>query len=107
MEQIGTTTGNGKSRQRSTEGRKDKTGQPAVMQPGVLKEKLNQLVKLKKAADEAATEFNEGVSKTAEKSGMLASVVRKVVTAAAGENFEEEKRKAEQMSLAFEEVGPQ
>lgn len=104
MEQIGTTAGtNGKSRKSA--GRKDSEGQPAVMQPQLLKEKMQHLIKLKRALDDASNDFNDAVSKTAEKAGMLASVVRKVVTAAAGENFEEEKRKVEQLSLAFEKCG--
>ena len=103
MESIGTETSSKKGR--STAGRKDSEGQPAVMQPQLLKEKMPYLVKLKKSVDEANADFNDAVSKIAENSGMLASVVRKVVTAAAGENFEEEKRKVEQLSLAFEECG--
>ncbi len=102
MERIDTSKGNG-SGTKAPRGRKDASGQEAVIKTKELKTRIDELVKLKKAADEAAVEFNDAVKAAAEKSGLLASVVRKVVTASAGENYEEEKRKAEQLSLAFEE----
>lgn len=85
-------------------GRKGKDKQEAVIEAAVLKKKLPELVKLKKAADEASADLNDAIKKAAEQSGLLATVVRKVVVASAGENFEEKKREAEQLSLAFEEV---
>lgn len=86
-------------------GRKGKDKQDAVIETGKLKEKLTYLVKLKKANDSAAVEFADAIKATAEKSGLLASVVRKVVVAAAGEDYEAKQREAEQLSLAFEECG--
>lgn len=95
-----TTKGNGKG----TRGRKGKDKQEAVVEIGKLREKLPHLVQLKNTADGAASDLNDAIKATAEKCGLLASVVRKVVVASAGENFEEKKREAEQLSLAFEEV---
>lgn len=94
--QAGTETG--------ARGRKNRDKQEAVIEVAKLREKLPQLVKLKKASDEASSDLNDAIKAAAEKSGLLASVVRKVVVASAGENFEEKKREAEQLSLAFEEV---
>lgn len=90
--------------EKGAKGRKGKDKQEAVIEIAKLRQKLPELVKLKKAADEASANLNDGIKAAAEKSGLLASVVRKVVVASAGENFEEKKREAEQLSLAFEEV---
>ena len=56
-------------------------------------------------AEEAAEDFASAVKATAEASGLLASVVRRFVTARAGENFEEKARECEQLSLLFDEIG--
>lgn len=85
-------------------GRKGADKQEAVIEVAKLRGKLPELVKLKKANDEAAANLNDAIKAAAEKSGLLASVVRKVVVASAGEKFEEKKREAEQLALAFEEV---
>lgn len=90
--------------EKGAKGRKGKDKQEAVIEIGKLRQKLPELVKLKKTADEASANLNDAIKSAAEKSGLLASVVRKVVVASAGENFEEKKREAEQLSLAFEEV---
>jgi len=103
MERVGESSGNGKDKKAA--GRKTKgDNQPSVMDCTKLREALPKLKKLKDALDEASEDFNNAVTKEAEKSGLLASVVRKVATAYTGENFEEEQRKAEQLHLAFEEA---
>jgi hypothetical protein len=43
------------------------------------------------------------VKRVAEKSGLLASVVRSVVSASANDKFEDKKKNAQQLALAFEE----
>jgi hypothetical protein len=43
--------------------------------------------------------------RVAERAGFLSSVVRRIVKAHAGEKFEEEKRKVDQLGIVFEEVG--
>ena len=85
-------------------GRKDASKQEAVIEPKVLKTRMPELVKLKKAADSAAEEFNDAVKAAAEKSGLLASVVRRAAVASAGEDFEAKHREVEQLQLAFDAV---
>jgi hypothetical protein len=93
------------TKRRGGKGRVTPDKQEQVEQPKVIAEKIDQLVKLKTAADEAATDFAEAVKAAAEKSGLLASVVRRFVVARSGEKFEEKKRECEQLSILFEEVG--
>jgi hypothetical protein len=95
-----TETGTGKR----VRGRKDQ-GQEAVVKTDVLKDKVADLVHLHNKAAAAAETYGDAIKTTAEKAGLLASVVRKFVAARAGEKFEEEKKKAEQLSLVFDEVG--
>ncbi|MDP2622094.1 MAG: hypothetical protein Q8P46_18280 [Hyphomicrobiales bacterium] len=104
MESVQTGTGKMNGKDKKAAGRKDKRNQPAVIEVAKLREDLTKLKRLKTALDEASEDFNGAVTKSAEKSGLLSSVVRKVVNAYTGENFEEEHRKVEQMSLAFEEI---
>lgn len=99
--------GNGadtKVRKKDVKGRKDADKQEVVIEPKHFKDKIGHLVKLKKAADAANRDFNDAVKAVAKKSGFLATVVRKVSVAKAGEGFEEAKRVAEQLDLAFEEA---
>src|SRR5690606_26572167 len=80
---------------RKAGGRKDASKQPAVKQPKVVAEKLDHLVSLHHAAKTAAEERDEAITAVAEQSGYLASAVRKLVTAKAGEKFEEKHREVE------------
>jgi len=100
MEQVETSKGNGKQ----PRGRQGADKQEAVLKSTVLKERMSQLVKLKTAADEASQNLNDAIKAAAEKSGFLASVVRKVVVAKAGEDFDGKKREVEQLEIAFEAV---
>jgi hypothetical protein len=70
-----------------------------------LKDSIDDLVLLCADSANAALNFSEAIKAHAEKSGLLASVVRKFVIARAGEKFGEKKRECEQLSLLFEEVG--
>jgi len=90
---------------KSPRGRKDADKQEQVIKTKIIKDGIDKLVALKKAADDAATDFNDAVKAAAEKSGLLATTVKKFVVARAGENFEEAQRKVEQLALVFEEVG--
>ncbi len=83
-------------------GRKDQ-GQEVVPQPDALRKKFKELVHLHNKKTEASEAFNDAVKAVAEKSGLLAVVVAKVVAASANEKFEEEAKKAGQLALAFEE----
>lgn len=89
---------------RTPRGRKDR-GQEAAIKLDPIKESVEELVQLHRKAAEAGDAYSDGVKKVAEKSGLLASVVRKFVSARAGEKFKDEKTKAEQLNLLFEDVG--
>ena len=100
-----TQTGTNGKGKRGAKGRMDGDKQPAVQQPKIISERIDELVRLKTKADDAAESFADGIKKAAEDSGYLASVVRKFVVARAGEQFEEKKRQCEQQLELFEEVG--
>ena len=87
-------------------GRKDASKQPAVMRPDKLKAVIDDGVALKLKADQAAEKYGDWVKAQAEKCGLLASVVRRVVNAKANDKWEDEARVAEQLNLAFDEIGP-
>lgn len=86
-------------------GRKDKEGQEAVIKLAELRDRIDDLVLLHGRAKDARTVYGDAVKAAAEKSGLLASVVRKFVAARASEDFAEHSRKAEQLALVFEKVG--
>lgn len=90
---------------RKPKGRVNPDDQEQVQQPQVIEKRIDELVRLKQSAETAAEEFAEGVKAAAEDSGMLASVVRRFVTARASEKFEERRRECEQLSILFEEIG--
>lgn len=85
-------------------GRKDQ-GTEAVIKMEAVKDRIEDLVGLYNAAAQAKEDLSSAVKAVAEKAGLLATVVNKFVAARAGENFEEAKTKAQQLSLVFEEVG--
>lgn len=78
--------------------------QEAVERPQILRESMEELVRLKKASDEAAADFSEAIKAKAKEAGFLASVVRRLVVARAGDKFAEKQREVEQLALVFEEV---
>jgi hypothetical protein len=86
-------------------GRVDHDGQEASIKLDAIREGVDNLVSLYRAAEEAGTDLSEAIKAVAEKSGLLATVVRKFIAAKAGEQYEERKRQCEQLSLVFEEVG--
>ncbi len=90
--------------QRGARGRQDRSGQEKVIDKTKLTEKLDHLVRLHTSAKEAQKDLSDAIKAVAEKSGLLASVVRKIVVAKAGESFEEKKKEAEQLALMFDEV---
>lgn len=89
---------------KKADGRKDASKQPAVKRPQIVAEKLDYLVGLHNAAKTKADERDEAVTAVAEESGYLASAVRKLVTAKAGEKFEEKHREVEQQGELFDEA---
>lgn len=86
-------------------GRRDSQGQEGVIKLKPAEDSIQELVDLYVKAGEASDKLNDAIKAVAEKSELLASVVRKFVTARAGEKFEEEKRKCEQLGLLFDEIG--
>lgn len=105
MEAGTETAGKGKGKRGGAKGRMDADKQPAVKKAEVIAERIDELVRLHKAAGEAAEDAKSAITKAAEDSGYLASAVRKIVTARAGEKFEEKHREVEQQLELFEEVG--
>lgn len=89
---------------RRPRGRKDASGQEAVIKLEALSVKVDELVRLNKAADEAATDFAEAIKAAAEAAGLNASTVRKYIVARAGDKFEEKKRDVQQLALVFDEL---
>ena len=90
---------------RGARGRKDGDGQEVVIEMKPVREVLQELLELDKKARNAAQRRNDAIKAVAKKSGLLSSVVRKLVNARAGEDFAEEKRKVDQLALVFEEIG--
>ncbi len=92
---------------KSARGRKDNQGQEAVIQPDTLKKRLRELGELKIKAEEANQRLKDAVKAVAEKAGLEATVVRKFVNArhAGSEKFDNEKRRCEQLSICFDEIG--
>lgn len=101
MEHIGRTA---EQAGRTARGRQDRSRQEKVIDMSKLKEKLDHLVSLNKTAKDASKDYSDAVKAAAEKSGLLASVVRRYVVAKAGDSFDEKKKEAEQLALVFEEV---
>jgi hypothetical protein len=89
----------------SPKGRKDKDGTPAVIKTKPLKDGIHDLMNLKAKADAAREKLNSAVKAIAEQSGLLSSVVRKLVNARSGDNFEAKANEIEQLGIVFEEVG--
>lgn len=91
---------------RAPRGRKDQTtGQEAAISLRPIKDSIDELVTLYHQQQESAARCSDAIKGAAEKAGLLAAVVRKLVKARAGEKFAEEKRTVEQLALVFEELG--
>lgn len=86
-------------------GRKDADGQEMVPQPKVLAEAMDELEVAYKKQGAAVERFSDMVKKVAKASGLLASVVKKVVKARCDDNFAAKQREYEQLSLIFAEIG--
>lgn len=88
-------------------GRKDRDrddGEAIKLEP--LKKSLRELGQLAMKAADANANLKDAVKKVAEKSGLLSSVVRRLVKAHSGDSdhFADEKRKAEQLGIVFDEI---
>lgn len=93
------------STEKKPRGRKNADKQEAIITMQPIKEAIDDLVGLHEKAGAAADKFNDAVKATAEKAGLLASVVRAFVVARASDKFDEAKTKCQQLSLCFDEVG--
>lgn len=89
---------------RGRSGRKDSQGQEQVFNPEAVQTRADELVRLYKAQQDAATDFGDAVKATAEKAGINAASLRTFIVAKAGDNFDEKKAKVLQLALVFEEV---
>lgn len=97
MEQTEERKSNGKAR-----GRVSKDHQEAALNDSVLRDLSQELVRLKKSADDEAELYSDAVKAAAEKTGYNASTIRSVIAALASDDFEDKKSKVEQLSLAFD-----
>lgn len=91
-------------RGRNARGRQDRSGQEKVIEVAKLTEKLPHLQSLYTTAKDANKDLSDAIKAVAEKSGLLASVVRKIVVAKAGENYDDKKKEAEQLEMVFGEL---
>ena len=101
--EANTDAGTGTKRRSSTKGRVDKDRQEAVIDKSAVADKVDYLVKLYKASEEAAKDFSEAIKAISEKAGLNASPVRKYIIARAGEDFEKVQKQVAQLSLLFSE----
>ena len=86
-------------------GRKSSDGTEDVIKTKPLKEAVAELETLKTKADAAKDKLNDAIKAVAERSGLLSKVVRKLVNARHGEDFEDAKREVMQLGIVFDEVG--
>ncbi len=101
MERVGEVIERAK---RGARGRQDRSGQEKVIDKAKLLERMDHLVDLHNRARASGKDLSDAIKAVAEKSGLLASVVRKLVVAKASETFDEKKKEAEQLALMFDEV---
>lgn len=101
VHEIGTNRASVPGRKTSARDSQESVVRPEQLTPAV----INSLVADFKHAAEAADTLSEGIKAAAEKAGIQATVLRKFITARAGDKFEEKKRDAAQLNLIFEEVG--
>ena len=94
-----------KKRQRRAEGRKERDGSESVIKLETLRVRLPNLIDMLIASRQAQKQYLDGVKAVAEATGLLSSTVSKFVRARAGDNFREDRMRAEQLALVFEEIG--
>jgi hypothetical protein len=113
MESVQTETGskrrgrnkvNGEEKEVVT-GRKDKDGQEAVVDVNALKKGMPKAIKLEKELADARSDASEFYKKFAKEAGLNAAQLKAAARAYANEEIESQRRKAEQMTMIFEECG--
>lgn len=90
---------------KGTRGRKDASKQEATTKPSVIKERIEELVRGYKKAQDASEASSDAIKKAAEDSGYNTKAVRAFIVARAGESFEERKRDCEQQMELFDNIG--
>lgn len=95
----------GQPYKRQTKGRKEKNGGASVIKLETLHVRAQNLMDLRIAAALANKEYNDAVTAVAEASGLNAATVSRYIRARCGTNFIEERDRASQMALVFEELG--
>jgi hypothetical protein len=91
--------------QLNVRGRRDKDGTEHSITLQPLRKKLAHLMALKSSADAARDNLGAAVKAVAQETGLVSSVVRKLVNARCGERFDDARRAAEQTALIFDEIG--
>jgi hypothetical protein len=94
-----------KRRQKRAEGRKGRDGTESVIKLETLRVRLPNLIEMLIASRLAQKQYLDGVKAVAESTGLLSSTVSRFVRARAGDSFREERMRAEQLSLVFDEIG--
>lgn len=87
------------------QGRKDASGQEMLIDSGVIKERIDDLVEAYLKVVTARDHLNEQIKSAATDSGLLSAVVRKFVVTRAQQTLPAEQRKADQLCLLFYDVG--
>lgn len=78
-------------------------GQEQILKMEPVRERMEALVMLYRAQQDAATDLSEAIKETAEASGFNASQIRSKVAAVARDRVAEKRREVEQLSLLFED----
>ena len=86
-------------------GRKDGDGQEAVVDVNALKKFMPKAIKLEKELAERRSDASEFYKKGAKECGLNTAQLKKAAKAYADEDAEAQRRKAEQLSMIFEECG--
>jgi hypothetical protein len=82
--------------------RKDADCQEQVFKRSELIAREAHLIEAYRQAHEASEQFSADIKATAEKCGLNAAAVRRYIAAKASEDYDEAKRKVEQLALAFD-----
>lgn len=93
--------GKGKRAPKVPSGRKDNSGQEAVITRDVIYKREEELVRLNVKAKDAAEDYSTAINKAAEDSGLNAAAVRKYIASKANDTFAADKKKVQQLALVF------
>ena len=70
-----------------------------------MSDKLDHLLKLHGAKEEAKEDFSKAVKSVAEEAGVHASVLKRFIVARWGDDFEKARARSAQLEMLFEEIG--